>query len=97
MLLLLCVPPTHTHELAVYPATAFSDSAYVPASKLGPLLTLGPAPENELGPVAVSVKLPVVAHPLPHQVLSTTFTRVRVGALSSLVMVQVALCAQGRR
>ncbi len=59
---------------------------YVPAEKLASLLTL-PAPEIGVGPSALSVQS--LACAVPPLSLVTCLTSVRLGATSSLVIVQL--------
>ena len=67
-----------------------SDRSYVPAMNVGPLDTV-PAPEIGVGPFAVSVKSAATA--VPPLSLTTCLTSVSSGAMSSFVIVHVALSA----
>ena len=83
------VPPTQFHALAAYPAWPVSDSTHVSAFRPAPESTgLVPDRSFEPAPSAVSVKSEVVA--VPPLSLTTTLRRCSFGAMSSLVIVQVA-------
>src|SRR5215470_4253394 len=85
------------HALAVYfplaAADSVSDKAYVPAEKVAPLST-GEVPLSGVGPEADKVKSATVA--VPPLLLVTILRRCSAGALSSLVIVQVALSPLAR-